>query len=76
MTGFKRASDKNQTAKGNHAHLIDKGTRKRFTKDGKKRGKVTGSGFWARTVGANEQKVYKTLYEAIEESVLRLIKRK
>ena len=76
IAGFKRASEKNQNAKGNHAHLIDKGTRQRFTKDGQNRGKVTGSGFWTRTVGANEQKVYTTLYEAIEESVLRLIKRK
>ena len=58
--GFKRNANKNKNnggiASGNHAHLIDRGTARRWTKKGAYRGSVSrnnphkGSNFWTDTV--------------------------
>ena len=58
--GFKRNANKKRNnggiASGNHAHLIDRGTARRWTKNGAYRGSVSrnnphkGSSFWTRTV--------------------------
>lgn len=58
--GFKRNANKKKNnggiAAGNHAHLIDRGTARRWTKKGAYRGSVSrnnphkGSSFWTHTV--------------------------
>lgn len=71
IAGFKRGGN----YKGNHAHLIDKGTTKRTTNKGYNRGSYSGSKFWTNTINTKENQVHNTLYEAIEESIVRIIKR-
>lgn len=68
IVGFKQG--------GNHAHLIDLGTKTRQTKKGYNRGFYKGSGFWTNAVNNKQQQVYNTLYESIEDSILKLINRK
>lgn len=68
--GFKRNANKKKNnggiAAGNHAHLIDRGTARRWTKKGAYRGSVSrnnphkGSSFWTHTVfmeGDNSMKM-------------------
>ena len=68
--GFKKNANKKKNnggiASGNHAHLIDRGTARRWTKSGAYRGSVSrnnphkGSRFWTRTVfmeGDNSMKL-------------------
>lgn len=73
LVGFKRGK-----GKGNHSHLIDKGTTHRYTKKGYYRGKIddTSNGktgktfFWSSVVHAKGQeamnKVVHAIYRAIE----------
>ena len=70
LSGFKRPA-------GAHAHLIDRGTDKRYTKKGAYRGSVSkgnpnsGSLFWTQAVTANGGRALNTLmnaiYDALEE---------
>lgn len=65
--GFER-SWKFQLEKGvgNHAHLVDKGTKRRYTKGGAYRGIMPASYFWTSAVQASTPSVNK----AIESGVL------
>ena len=74
IVGFKKAGITSKAA-GNHAHLIDRGTKKRTTLKGNNRGYVKGSSFFTHAVDQSETSVFNTLYETIEESILRLMKR-
>lgn len=70
LGGFKRGKDG-----GAHAHLIDRGTDKRFTRKGAYRGSIskgapnTGSGFWSDAVATKGQEGLNTLMNAIYDTL-------
>lgn len=56
-------------ALGRHAHLVDSGTQKRYTKKGYYRGAVKGNKFWEQTVDTNYSQALEILYDGIERAV-------
>lgn len=70
LGGFKRGKDG-----GAHAHLIDRGTDKRFTRKGYYRGSISrgnpnhGSGFWSDAVATKGQEGLNTLMNAIYDTL-------
>lgn len=70
LGGFKRGKDG-----GAHAHLIDRGTDKRFTRKGAYRGSISkgnpnhGSGFWTDAVETKGQEGLNTLMDAIYDAI-------
>ena len=67
LSGFKRP-------KGAHAHLVDKGTAKRYYQ-GHSRGEVKGSKFWTDAVQTNGGKAMQTLIDAIYKSIAEITRR-
>lgn len=68
LTGFRRG-----VKGGNHAHLIDSGTERRYTKRGYYRGKVTGSNFWRKAVVQSETQAVNALYDGIDAAVNKIL---
>lgn len=64
--------------KGSHAHLIDRGTDKRYqlTKGGKYVGSVKASRFWTQTEAEDHPKAMDKLYQGIERAVNRINNRR
>lgn len=69
LAGFSRKKG------GNHAHLLDKGTKERYTRSGRYTGKMVASNFWSDTVAAKENEVISTLYEGVEDAIFKLMNR-
>lgn len=63
---------------GSHAHLVDKGTVKRFwkTKSRKSVGQVIGNHFWYDTRSEDNPRAIDKLYTGIEEAVARITQRR
>lgn len=67
--------------KGHHAHLVDSGTVKRWTKNGAYRGSVSknspqhGSNFWHSAVEQKKQAAMNELMDSIEKSIDQIITR-
>lgn len=63
--GFRKGKSRG----GNHAHLVDSGTKARYTKKGFYRGKVKGTKFWrdaVRTKGTTEMRnLFKSIYNEL-----------
>jgi hypothetical protein len=62
--------------KGYHgaiAHILDRGTQIRKTKNGANRGRITPTHFWEDAVNAKSKEAMQTVYEAIEKSIDRII---
>lgn len=57
---------------GYHAHLVDSGTKRRFTKKGKNAGLVTPNNFWHDNVEQNKEKAMNHLFQGIERAVTRI----
>lgn len=77
IVGFKRGDL--SMGGGNHAHLIDRGTKSRsYFKNGKSKstGQVKGSNFFTDAEFATESKVYDTLYTTINDAINELMTRK
>lgn len=76
--GFSRTG----THKGNHAHLVDRGTVKRWTKKGYYRGSVSkgtpnkGSNFWTDSVMAQGPKAMVNLRETIFQELVKITNRR
>lgn len=76
--GFSRSGEN----KGNHAHLIDRGTVKRWTKKGYYRGSVskssprTGTKFWTDSVNAQGQKGLQNLSDTIYKELVKITRRR
>jgi hypothetical protein len=76
--GFKRSGPH----RGNHAHLIDRGTDKRYTKKGYYRGSVskgspnTGSRFWTRAAEMEGPKIMEKTLNVIYKEVDKIIRKK
>lgn len=67
--GFKRPD-------GAAAHLLDRGTKDRYTKKGFYRGRITKDLFYTDAVQANGDKALQTLCDSIELSINRILNRK
>ncbi|MEG1838453.1 MAG: hypothetical protein RR220_04090 [Bacteroidaceae bacterium] len=61
---------------GNHSHLIDLGTRMRFTKSGAKRGIMPANKFWTDAKISEEKKAMDAIYKGVEKAVLRINSRR
>ena len=76
--GFARSGEN----KGNHAHLVDRGTTKRWTKKGYYRGSVSkdtpnkGSNFWTDSVMAQGPKAMENLKNTIFQELVKIINRR
>lgn len=70
--GFKRP-------KGAAAHLVDRGTKKRYTKEGayrgsvQKRGEYTGSRFWTKAVETKGPEAVSKLMETVKNEISRIM---
>lgn len=72
LIGFRRGKDL-----GNHAHLIDRGTKDRYTKTGEYRGKIAGTErgktgatyFWSDVVQAKGNEAMERIMEAVFDAV-------
>jgi len=58
---------------GGAAHLIDRGTVNRMTKDGKNRGAITENHFWTDAIEQNQTAAINEVYNGIEKAVINLI---
>lgn len=76
--GFKKSGVK----RGNHAHLVDRGTAKRWTKKGAYRGSVsksapyTGTKFWTTAVKQEGPMAMRRVTDVIYDELLKISKRK
>ena len=76
--GFSRTGEN----KGNHAHLVDRGTVKRWTKKGYYRGSVSkgtpqkGSNFWTDSVMAQGPKAMENLKDTIFQELVKITNRR
>ena len=68
LSGFKRP-------KGAAAHLVDRGTRERYTRRGYYRGKVTGTRFWTDALEQSGPKALNDVMDAIYKSLEEIIRR-
>lgn len=57
---------------GNHAHLVDMGTKDRYTKKGKYSGKMPANRFFADTKSQDEGKAFQKLNEGIQRAITRI----
>lgn len=64
LVGFRRGKDG-----GNHAHLVDLGTKPRYTRRGKYRGRVAGSRFWTMTKERESRKAMDYVVGGIKQAV-------
>lgn len=60
---------------GNVAHLMDKGTKDRYTKKGAFRGRVKPYLFWTNAFNQKKQKALETIVESIEISIKKIVNR-
>lgn len=65
LSGFDRPG-------GNHSHLVDAGTKMRYTKNGRKRGIMKGNKFWSDAVASEEGKAIDALHKGVERAVQRI----
>lgn len=67
---------------GNHAHLVDRGTKKRYTSKGYYRGTVskqgayTGSQFWTKAVLSEGPKMMNKTMKTIDKELLKITRKK
>lgn len=66
--GFKRPQ-------GAAAHLLDRGTKKRYTKTGANRGSVTGNYFWTKAVEMKKEEAQRELMDSVEKTIQNIINR-
>lgn len=57
---------------GNHAHLVDEGTKVRRTKSGANRGIMPANRFWSDAKVSEEGKAMSALYQGVQKAVQRI----
>lgn len=79
LAGFRRSTKLVQWEKaGNHAHLVDKGTKVRYTtgrksvRAGISRGVMPNNSFWSDAKASEESKSMNALYQGIQRAVQRI----
>lgn len=65
LSGFDRPG-------GNHAHLVDSGTKVRRTKSGANRGIMPANRFWEDAKISEESKAMNALYQGVQKAVQRI----
>ena len=65
LSGFDRPS-------GNHAHLVDRGTKRRYTKAGMNRGAMPGNRYWDDAKQTEESKAIQAIYQSMQKVVQRI----
>lgn len=69
LSGFDRPG-------GNHAHLVDRGTRLRKTTSGQSRGVMPANRFWEDARKSEEKKALDAMYKGVERAVQRINNRR
>lgn len=73
LSGFKRSNKyKIIEDAGNHAHLVDKGTKRRYTKKGQDRGIMPANNFWSDAEVSEQSKATQMIYIGVERAVKRI----
>lgn len=73
LTGFRRSTKWVQYEyAGNHAHLVDLGTKPRYTKLGYYRGVMPANHFWTDAFASEEPKAVNLMMDAIKRNVERI----
>lgn len=57
---------------GNHSHLVDRGTKRRYTKDGSNRGVMPGNRFWSDAEKTEERRAMQAVYDGTQKAVQRI----
>ena len=57
---------------GNHAHLVDRGTERRYTKSGSNRGFMPDNRFYSDAQETEESKAMQAIYEGVQKAVQRI----
>lgn len=61
---------------GNHSHLVDRGTKRRYTKSGAYRGIMPSNRFWTDTEKTEEARALQAVYEGTQKAVQRINSRR
>lgn len=61
---------------GNHAHLVDRGTKRRYTKSGAHRGIMPANRFWTDAKESEEGKAVQAVYNGVKKCVERINNRR
>ena len=61
---------------GNHSHLVDQGTKKRYTNTGKSRGSMPGNRFWNDAGHTEENRAMQAIYQGVQKAVQRINERR
>lgn len=69
LAGFNRPG-------GNHSHLVDQGTKKRYTNTGKSRGTMPGNRFWNDAGHTEENRAMQAIYQGVQKAVQRINERR
>lgn len=73
LSGFRRSNKYVKLEKaGNHAHLVDGGTKMRHNRKGQKRGIMPANRFWKDAISTEETKALDKVYEGVERAVQRI----
>ena len=65
LSGFDRPG-------GNHAHLVDRGTKRRYTKAGTTRDIMPGNSFWDDAKQSEENKAMQAIYQSVQKAIQRI----
>lgn len=65
LSGFDRPG-------GNHAHLVDRGTKRRYTKAGTTRDIMPGNSFWDDAKQTEENKAMQAIYQSVQKAIQRI----
>lgn len=57
---------------GNHAHLVDLGSKQRFTKKGYNRGRMPATYFWTDARISEEQLATRAIFDGVSEAIARI----
>lgn len=69
LSGFDRPG-------GNHAHLVDRGTKRRYTKSGADRGVMPANRFWDDAQKTEESKAMQVVCQGVQKAVQRINERR
>lgn len=77
LAGFRRSTRYVHYSKaGNHAHLVDLGTKERKTTIGKSRGVMPANRFWTDAATTEKDKAMQKVYEGVKRCVERINERR
>jgi hypothetical protein len=76
LAGFnKDVESKKAKGVGFHAHLLDRGTKRRTTEKGKDTGVMPANNFWTDAINQNKGQALEQVYKGIERGITTILKR-